>query len=67
MNKPVLRIMLSLSVALCLLATGCHSSRREAAVKTVEYDRPGLKGVEPSPAQDTAMAAIRAKVLIARV
>ena len=48
MNKPVLRIMLSLSVALCLLATGCHSSRREAAVKTVEYDRPGLKGVEPS-------------------
>ena len=48
MNKPVLRIMLLLSVALCLLATGCHSSRRQAAVKTVEYDRPGLKGVEPS-------------------
>lgn len=47
MNKPTLRFLLSLCVALCLIATGCHSSRREAAVKTVEYDRPDLKGVEP--------------------
>lgn len=51
--------MLAMSCALCLLASGCHSSRKEVPkVSPVEYDRPAnnktaknKKGVEPKTGQ----------------
>lgn len=51
--------MLAMSCALCLLASGCHSSRKDVPkVSPVEYDRPAnnktaknKKGVEPKTGQ----------------
>ena len=46
-----MRVLLALFVSANLLFAGCHGSRQSAAPVAEEYDRPGLKGVDPAVGQ----------------
>lgn len=46
-----MRILPVFMIALGLMASGCGGSRQSAAPVTEEYDRPGLKGVDPAVGQ----------------